>query len=72
MPNITLEGFLKAIFTTKPITINLFNENNLLLISFELAGYQALDDFFADDEVTRIEFKTLNTINVTIDTSKNV
>jgi hypothetical protein len=72
MPNIiTLEGFLSVISTTKPITINLFNENDLLLISFELAGYQALDDFLADDEITKIEFKTLNTINVTIDTSKN-
>lgn len=72
MPNITLEGFLKVIFTTKPITINLFNENDLLLISFELAGYQALDDFLADDKVIKIEFKALNTINVTIDTSNNV
>ena len=68
---ITLQGFLSVIKTTKPITINLFNETDALLITFELAGYDALDDFLADDEVIKIEFKTINTINVTIDTSKN-
>ena len=68
---ITLEGFLSVIETSKSITINLFDEKDLLLISFELAGYAALDDFLCDDEVIKIEFKTINTINVTIDTSKN-
>ena len=68
---ITLEGFLSVIKSTKPIMVNLFNENELLLISFELAGYNALDDFLMDDEVTGIEFKTPNIINVSIDTSKN-
>ena len=68
---ITLEGFLSVIKSTKPIMVNLFNENELLLISFELAGYNALDDFLMDDEVTGIEFKTPNIINVSINTSKN-
>ena len=70
---ITLKGFLSVIQSTKPITINLFNEKETpeLLITFELAGYDALDDFLNDDEVIKIEFKTANTINVTIDTSKN-
>lgn len=71
MNTITLEGFLSVIDTIKPITINLFNEEALLLITFELAGYKALDDFLCDDEIIKIQFKTLNTINVTIDTSKN-
>lgn len=68
---ITLEGFLSVIETTKPITINLFNENDLLLISFELAGYKALDDFLCDDEITKIKFKNMSAIDVYIDTSKN-
>ena len=68
---ITLEGFLSVIKILKPITINLFNENDILLISFELAGYNAIDDFLMDDKIIKIEFKTINTINVTIDTSKN-
>lgn len=70
-PLITLEGLLKVIESTKPITINLFDENDLLLITFELAGYKALDDFLEDDEVTKIVIKNLYNIDVTIDTSLN-
>ena len=68
---IILEGFLSVITTEKPITINLYNENDLLLISFELAGFNALDDFLMDDEVIEINFPKNNTINIKIDTSKN-
>ena len=67
----TLENLLKVIASDKDITINLFNENNLLLITFILKGHECLDDFLCNDEVIRIEIKTVNTINVTIDTSKN-
>ena len=70
-PLITLEGLLKVIETTKPITINLYDENNLLLITFELSGYKSLDDFLEDDEVTKIVIKNLYNIDVTIDTSNN-
>ena len=71
MNTITLEGFLSVIVTIKPITINLFNENDLLLISFELTGYKALDDFLCDDKILTIKFKTSNIIDITIDTSNN-
>ena len=67
----TLENLLKVIASDKDITINLFNENNLLLITFILKGHKCLDDFLCNDEIIRIEIKTVNTINVTIDTSKN-
>ena len=66
-----LQGLLKAIVSTKTITINLYDENDLLLISFGLPGYDCLDDFLLDDEVLKIELVTLYNLNVTIDTSKN-
>lgn len=66
-----LQGLLQAIVSPKPITVNLFNENDLLLITFGLPGYDCLDDFLLDDEVTKIEIVTLYNINVTIDTSNN-
>ena len=68
---ITLKGLLSVIKSEKAITINLFDENDLLLITFELKGYESLDDFLEDDEVTEITFPKYNTINIKIDTSKN-
>jgi hypothetical protein len=71
MIEITLKGLLEVISSQKVITINLFNENNLLLITFGLSGYDCLDDFLLDDKVTKIEIVNVNTINVVIDTSQN-
>lgn len=68
---ITLEGLLKTIYTNKDITVNLYNEDNLLLITFILAGYNSLDDFLMDDEVKKIEIVNATNLKVTIDTSKN-
>lgn len=68
---ITLEGLLKVISSTKDITINLFDENNLLLITFGLKGYECLDNFLCDDEVIKIEIINIATLNITIDTSNN-
>jgi hypothetical protein len=64
-----LQGLLKAIVSTKTVTINLFNENDLLLITFGLPGYDCLDDFLLDDEITKFEVKNLYEFNITIDTS---
>ena len=63
-----LKGLLKALKSKKTITINLFDEKGLLIISFNQPGYEALDDFLLDDEVTEIEIVNLFCINVTIDT----
>lgn len=68
---ITLEGLLSVIKTDKSITVNLYNELDLLLITFILNGYEALDDFLMDDEVLELKFPKANTIDVYIDTSKN-
>ena len=67
-----LQNLLGAIYSpAKTIQIDLFNENNLLLISFALPGYDCLDDFLLDDEVQRLEIVSLNKLNITIDTSHN-
>lgn len=71
MAQITLEGLLKVISSEKTITVNLYDENNLLLISFGLPGYDCLDDFLLDDEVTKLEILNLYNLNITIDTSQN-
>ena len=69
---ITLEGLLKVIKSDKDIMVNLFSEEGLLLITFILKGYEALDDFLMDDEVLEISFPTAGKLNIKIDTTKNV
>lgn len=69
--DINLKGLLSVIVSEKPITINLFNEKNLLLITFIQPGYKMLEDIYEEDPVTRIEIKNLSTLNITIDTSAN-
>lgn len=68
----TLENLLGVIYSpTKTIQIDLFSENNLLLISFALPGYDCLDNFLLDDIVSKIEIVNLTKLNITIDTSLN-
>ena len=68
---ITLGGLLSVIESTKPITINLYNQDELLLITFVLDGYPCLEDVLEQDPVTKIVIKTLNQLDITIDTSNN-
>lgn len=77
---ITLEGLLKTIISTKPITINLYHmvqedpevePVKTLLITFLLPGYDCIDDFLMDDEVKSIEIVNSTNINIVIDTSLN-
>lgn len=69
---ITLEGLLKVIKSgSKTITVNLFNEEGLLIISFGLPGYPALEDTIEDDEVLEVEIVNLFTLNVKIDTTQD-
>lgn len=74
---ITLEGFLSVVKYTKPVTVNLFakaateEEENQALISFLLPGYDCLDDFLLDDQITSIEILSLQSFNIVIDTSED-
>ena len=66
-----LKGLLQALVSKKTITINLFDEKGLLIISFNQPGYDALDDYLLEDIVTKIEIVNLFCLNVTIDTEPN-
>ena len=70
--DINLKGLLSTIVSEKSITVNLYNEKNLLLISFVLPGFSCLEDVYEEDPVTRIEIKSTNVLNITIDTSNNI
>lgn len=63
---ITLGGLLSTISSTKNITVNLYNQNNLLIITFVLAGYAALEDSLEAASVTKIEILTPTSLNITI------
>ena len=70
-PLITLKGLLQVIESSKPITINLLNENDLLLIKFELPGYNCLDNFLEDDEILSVKINNLYNLDIKIDTTNN-
>ncbi len=69
MNEITLGGFLSVLESTKPITINLYKEDELLIITFIKDGYEALEDTLESSTVKKIVLKNLNTIDVTIETA---
>lgn len=71
-PLITLKGLLQVIDSQKPVTINLYNENDLLIIKFELSGYAALEDSLEDDEVILVKINNLYNLDIKIDTSSDV
>ena len=64
-----LESLLALIKDDKNILINLYNENDLLLITFNLAGYASLKD-----ELLAREVKTLylNSKTAGVDITLNV
>lgn len=65
---ITLGGLLGTISSTKNITVNLFSQEGLLIITFILSGYAALEDELESASVTKIEIINTTTLNITIDT----
>ena len=68
MNEITLGGFLSVLESAKPITINLYKENELLIITFIKDGYEALEDELEAASVKKIVLKNINTIDITIET----
>ena len=69
MNEITLGGFLSVLESAKPVTINLYKENELLIITFIKDGYEALEDELEAASVKKIVLKNINTIDVTIETT---
>ena len=68
---IQLEALLKALVApkNKEITVNLYDQDNLSIITFQLPGYKALEDQIEECEVTKIVINNLYSIDITIDTS---
>lgn len=64
---ITLSGLLSVIQSTKTIKINLFdNATELLIISFDLPGYAALEDEIEASTVSKVEIVNMTTLNISI------
>lgn len=61
---IDLQGLLTTIESEKVITVNLYNEKDLLLITFGLPGYDSLDDELLTREVRKIKISAVTTINI--------
>jgi len=59
-----LEGLLSIIKSEKIITVNLFDENDLLLITFHLPGYEHIEEDLLLREVAELKIVSLNTINI--------
>ena len=62
-----LKEFLAAAVSTKTITVNLFDEKGLMLITFNLPGYGCLDDTLEERTVKSWTINSLTNINVTLD-----
>ena len=63
---ITLSGLLSVIESQKVITVNLYDADNLLLISFSLPGYTHLDDELEETEVATVRINSLTNIDVVL------
>ena len=67
MPEITLRGLLSVIQSSKTIKVNLFNaDSNLLIISFDMDGYAALEDQIEESEITKLIINNPTTLDIYI------
>lgn len=60
----TLKSFLEACVSTKTITVNLYDEKQLLLITFELPGFSCLDDELEQREIKSWTINNLTNIKI--------
>ena len=63
----TLESLLAAFrVSDKKITVDLYNNEKLLLISFNLPGYESVSAELLATEVQTIELPVVNSIKITL------
>jgi len=62
----TLESLLAALRSAKKIMVDLYDNADLLLISFNLPGADALDPTLLAKEVKSIELPAVNSIKITL------
>lgn len=67
---ITLGGLLEALAKSKNLTANVY-QNDKLLISFKVEGYDALDDFLLEEQVERIKISSINNIYVYLEAKED-
>jgi hypothetical protein len=60
----TLEKLLTALVSDNSITVNLYDEKGLLLITFGHPGYDSLDDELLTREVSELEIQNVKSIRV--------
>lgn len=65
----TLTELLSVIESQKVITVNLYDAEELLLITFSLPGYLHLDDELEATEVDKIKINSITNIDVYLKTS---
>jgi len=63
---ITLAGLLSVIESQKVVTVNLYDENDLLLITFNLPGFNCLEDELEERTVAKMKINTLTNIDITL------
>lgn len=60
----TLEKLLTALVGDNSLTVNLYNEKGLLLITFGHPGYDSLDDELLTREVSELEIQSVKSIRI--------
>lgn len=59
-----LMDLFQAIESKMPILVQLFDENDLLVIKFELPGFDALDDYLLEKTVNKLEIISSNSLKI--------
>ena len=62
----TLENLLVTLRSDKKIFVDLFSNENLLLISFNLPGYESVSAELLAREVKSVELPAINSIKITL------
>lgn len=62
----TLENLLVALRSDKKIFVDLYSNENLLLISFNLPGYESVSAELLAREVKSVELPAINSIKITL------
>jgi len=62
----TLESLLAAFRSDKKIMVDLYSNNNLLLISFNLPGFESVSAELLAQEVKTVELPAVNSVKITL------
>ena len=62
----TLQSLLEAFRSDKKIFVDLYSNDNLLLISFNLPGYESVSAELLARDVKSVELPAVNSIKITL------